>query len=322
MNELQTLTAIVPQLLSDGLALGFVYAIVALGYTMVYGILEFINFAHSELFMFGAFAGTEILLLLQSQGFLTGMPPTLMLIIAILFAMIVTGLLGVGVDRIAYKPVRNAPKLVPFISAIGVSFILQDSVRMAAEIKYGSFYLYAPSMFSNRIQITPSMAIPEKTLYIVVFCIVIMLALTLFVSRTKWGKAMRAVAQDRATAQLMGINVNKVISLTFLIGAGMGGAAGTLFSVQYGSISPYSGFILGMKAFTAAVFGGIGSIPGAMLGGVLLGLLEIFGAAFLGALTGGVFGSEYKDVFAFIILILILIVKPSGLLGKPTGEKV
>jgi len=245
-----------------------------------------------------------------------------MLIVAILFAMVVTGLLGVGVDRVAYKPVRGAPKLVPFISAIGVSFILQDTVRMAAEIKYGSFYLYAPSMFSNRIQITPSMAIPEKTIYIVVFCLIIMLALTLFVNRTKWGKAMRAVAQDRATAQLMGINVNKVIALTFLIGAGMGGAAGTLFSVQYGSISPYSGFILGMKAFTAAVFGGIGSLPGAMLGGVLLGLLEIFGAAFLGALTGGVFGSEYKDVFAFVILILILIVKPSGLLGKPTGEKV
>jgi len=322
MSELQSLSAIIPQLLSDGLALGFVYAIVALGYTMVYGILEFINFAHSELFMFGAFAGTEILLLLQSQGFLAGMPPTLMLIIAIVFAMVVTGLLGVGVDRIAYKPVRNAPKLVPFISAIGVSFILQDTVRMAAEIKNGSFYLYAPSMFSNRIQITPSMAIPEKTLYIVIFCVVIMLALTLFVNRTKWGKAMRAVAQDRATAQLMGINVNKVISLTFLIGAAMGGAAGTLFSVQYGSISPYSGFILGMKAFTAAVFGGIGSLPGAMLGGVLLGLLEVFGAAFLGALTGGLFGSEYKDVFAFVILILILIVKPSGLLGKPTGEKV
>jgi hypothetical protein len=182
MSELQTLSAIVPQLLSDGLTLGFVYAIVALGYTMVYGILEFINFAHSELFMFGAFAGTEILLLLQSQGFLTGMPPTLMLIIAIVFAMVVTGLLGVGVDRIAYKPVRNAPKLVPFISAIGVSFILQDTVRMAAEIKNGSFYLYAPSMFSNRIQITPSMAIPEKTLYIVIFCVIIMLALGLIMA--------------------------------------------------------------------------------------------------------------------------------------------
>ena len=322
MNQLEVLVRIIPQLLSDGLALGFVYAIVALGYTMVYGILEFINFAHSELFMFGAFVGTEVLLLLKSTGMLAGMSPTLALLIAILFAMILSGSLGVAVDRIAYKPVRGAPKLVPFISAIGVSFILQDTVRMVEEAKNGSYYLYAPTLFTSRIQITETMVIPEKTLYIVGLCLIIMLVLNWFVSKNKWGKAMRAVAQDRETARLMGINVDKVISLTFLIGAGMGGAAGTLFSLQYGSISPYSGFVLGMKAFTAAVFGGIGSIPGAMMGGVLLGLLEIFGAAFLGALTGGVFGSEYKDVFAFVILILILIFKPSGLLGKPIREKV
>jgi branched-chain amino acid transport system permease protein len=322
LNQLETLVKIIPQLLSDGLALGFVYAIVALGYTMVYGILEFINFAHSELFMFGAFVGTEVLLLLKSMGLLNGMPPTLALIIAILFAMILSGSLGMAVDRIAYKPVRGAPKLVPFISAIGVSFILQDTVRMVEEARNGTYFLYAPTLFPNRIQVTETMAIPEKTLYIVGLCLIIMLVLNWFVRKNKWGKAMRAVAQDRETARLMGINVDKVISLTFLIGAGMGGAAGTLFSIQYGSISPYSGFILGMKAFTAAVFGGIGSIPGAMMGGVLLGLLEIFGAAFLGALTGGVFGSEYKDVFAFVILILILIFKPSGLLGKPIREKV
>ncbi len=320
--NLQMLARSIPQLLSDGLALGFVYAIVALGYTMVYGILEFINFAHSELFMFGAFVGTEVLLLLKSMGILANMSPTVALLVAMLVAMIMSGSLGVAVDRIAYKPVRSAPKLVPFISAIGVSFILQDVVRMVEVAKNGNFYLYAPTLFKNRVQITESMVIPEKTFYIVGLCLVIMLVLQLFVTRNKWGKAMRAVAQDRETARLMGINVDKVISLTFLIGAGMGGAAGTLFSIQYGSISPYSGFILGMKAFTAAVFGGIGKIPGAMLGGVLLGLIEMFGAAFLGALTGGVFGSEYKDVLAFAILILILIFKPSGLLGKPVGEKV
>lgn len=322
MDGLQAMAGIIPQLLSDGLALGFVYAIVALGYTMVYGILEFINFAHSELFMFGAFVGTEVLLYLQSMGILTGMPAWLALLLAILVAMVMSGTLGVTVERIAYKPVRNAPKLVPFISAIGISFILQDVVRLVEELKNGSYFLYAPTLFEKRIRLTDSMVIPEKTLYIVGLCIVIMLALHIFVTKHKWGKAMRTVAQDRATAQLMGINVDKVISLTFLIGAAMGGAAGTLFSVQYGSISPYSGFILGMKAFTAAVFGGIGKIPGAMLGGILLGLLEIFGAAFLGTLTGGVFGSEYKDVFAFAILILILIFKPSGLLGKPVSEKV
>ncbi len=320
--NLQTLARSIPQLLSDGLALGFVYAIVALGYTMVYGILEFINFAHSELFMFGAFVGTEVLLLLKSMGILANMSPTVALLIAILVAMVMSGALGVAVDRIAYKPVRNAPKLVPFISAIGVSFILQDVVRMVEVAKNGNFYLYAPTLFKNRIKITETMVIPEKTFYIVGLCLVIMLVLQLFVTKHKWGKAMRAVAQDRDTARLMGINVDMVISLTFLIGAGMGGAAGTLFSIQYGSISPYSGFILGMKAFTAAVFGGIGKIPGAMLGGILLGLIEMFGAAFLGVLTGGVFGSEYKDVLAFAILILILIFKPSGLLGKPVGEKV
>jgi branched-chain amino acid transport system permease protein len=322
MNQLQSLVKIIPQLLSDGLTLGFVYAIVAIGYTMVYGILEFINFAHSELFMFGAFVGTEVLLLLKSLGILANMSPTLALIIALLIAMVMSGGLGVAVDRIAYRPVRSAPKLVPFISAIGVSFILQDVVRMVEEAKNGNYYLYAPTLFTRRIQIAENMVVPEKTLYIVGLCLLMMAALTLFVNKNKWGKAMRAVAQDRDTARLMGINVDLVISLTFLIGAGMGGAAGTLFSVQYGSISPYSGFILGMKAFTAAVFGGIGKIPGAMLGGILLGLIEVFGASFLGALTGGVFGSEYKDVLAFMILILILIFKPSGLLGKPVGEKV
>ncbi len=322
MDGLQAMTGIIPQLLSDGLALGFVYAIVALGYTMVYGILEFINFAHSELFMFGAFVGTEVLLLMQSMGLLTGLPAWAALLIAILVAMVMSGSLGMAVERIAYRPVRSAPKLVPFISAIGISFILQDVVRLVEELKNGSFFLYAPTLFTNRIQISSSMVIPEKTLYIVGLCIIIMLALHIFVTKHKWGKAMRAVAQDRATAQLMGIDVDKVISLTFLIGAGMGGAAGTLFSIQYGSISPYSGFILGMKAFTAAVFGGIGKIPGAMLGGILLGLLEMFGAAFLGVLTNNMFGSEYKDVFAFAILILILIFKPSGLLGKPVAEKV
>ncbi|MPN28430.1 hypothetical protein SDC9_175871 [bioreactor metagenome] len=193
---------------------------------------------------------------------------------------------------------------------------------MFEELKNGSYFLYAPSLFTTRIKLFNAMEIPVKTLYIVGLCIVIMLVLNAFVSKNKWGKAMRTVSQDKDTAQLMGIDVDKVISMTFLIGAAMGGAAGTLFSVQYGAISPYSGFILGMKSFTAAVFGGIGKIPGAMLGGILLGLLEVFGAAFLGAITNNVLGSEYKDVFAFVILIVILIIKPSGLLGKPVSEKV
>ncbi len=319
---MEQMTAMIPQLLLDGLTLGFVYAIVALGYTMVYGILEFINFAHSEIFMFGAFAGTEVLLFLQSMGYLTSIPAPLALLIALLIAMVLSGTLGVFVERIAYKPVRNAPKLVPFISAIGVSFILQDVVRLIEGLWKNAFYLSTPTLFVGEINITNSLKIPEKVIYIMAIAVIIMLGLHFFVTKHKWGKAMRAVAQDRHTASLMGINVDLVISLTFLIGAGMGGAAGTLFSVQYALIHPYVGFILGMKAFTAAVFGGIGKIPGAMLGGIILGLLETFGAAFLGVATNGVIGAEYKDVFAFVILIIILIFKPSGLLGKTVGEKV
>lgn len=319
---MQQTIAMIPQLVLDGLTLGFVYAIVALGYTMVYGILEFINFAHSEIFMFGAFAGTEVLLYLQKTGVLAAMPAPVALLVSLLFAMALSGILGVTVERVAYKPVRNAPKLVPFISAIGVSFFLQDAVRLVEGLWKNAFYLSTPTLFQGEIAVGTALRIPEKVIYIVIIAVVIMLGLHLFVTKNKWGKAMRAVAQDRSTAELMGINVNQVISLTFLIGAAMGGAAGTLYSVQYTLISPYIGYILGMKAFTAAVFGGIGSIPGAMLGGVILGLLEVLGAALLSGLTGGVIGGAYKDVFAFAILILILIFKPSGLLGKPAGEKV
>lgn len=311
-----------PQLLIDGLTLGFVYAIVALGYTMVYGILEFINFAHSEIFMVGAFAGTEVLLFLQSTGYLGRIPAPVALLIAIIIAMIFSGVLGVFIERIAYKPVRNAPKLVPFISAIGVSFFLQDAVRLVEGLWKNAFYLSTPEFFKTTLNITGTMKIPVKVIFIMVISVLIMYFLHLFVSKNKWGKAMRAVAQDRSTAALMSINVDKVISLTFLVGAGLGGAAGTLFSVQYSLIHPYVGFILGMKAFTAAVFGGIGNIPGAMLGGILLGVLETFGAALLGIVTNGAIGAEYKDVFAFAILIIILIFKPSGLLGKTVGEKV
>lgn len=319
---MEQMTGMIPQLLIDGLTLGFVYAIVALGYTMVYGILEFINFAHSEIFMVGAFAGTEVLLFMQSAGYLEKIPAPLALLIAIIIAMVFSGALGVFIERVAYKPVRSAPKLVAFISAIGVSFFLQDAVRLVEGLWKNAFYLSTPTLFTTSINITNTLKMPVKVIYIMIIAIIIMVSLNLFVNKHRLGKAMRAVAQDRDTASLMAINVNSIISLTFLIGAGLGGAAGTLFSVQYALIHPYVGFIIGMKAFTAAVFGGIGSIPGAMLGGILLGLLEVFGAGFLGILTNGVLGAEYKDVFAFAILIIILIFKPSGLLGKTVREKV
>ncbi|QAA35285.1 branched-chain amino acid ABC transporter permease [Clostridium manihotivorum] len=312
----------IPQLLVDGLTLGLVYAIVALGYTMVYGILEFINFAHSEIFMVGAFAGTEVLLFAQSAGVLGSIPAPLALIIALLIAMLISGTLGVFIERVAYKPIRNAPKLIPFISAIGVSFFLQDFVRLIEGLARNAFYLTTPTIFSSNIKISNGLNIPVKVFYIAIIAVVIMVGLNLFISKTKWGKAMRAVAQDQSTSSLMSINVDKVISLTFLIGAALGGAAGTMFAVQYSLVDPYIGFILGMKAFTAAVLGGIGNIPGAMLGGVLLGVIETFASASLGALTHGVLGAEYKDIFAFVILIILLLFKPGGLLGQTVGEKV
>ena len=313
---------LLPQCLWDGLTLGVVYAIVALGYTMVYGVLELINFAHSEIFMVGAFAGTEVLLYLQTYGYLTGIPAPVALIMALFVAMLLSGGLGVLMERIAYRPLRNAPRLVPLISAIGVSFFLQDAVRLIEGLWKNAFYLTAPSIFPASIEISANLKLPVKSLVVMISAVIMMVGLQIFVTRTKWGKAIRAVAQDRDTSSLMSINVNRVISLTFFIGAALGGAAGTLFACQYSLINPYVGFILGIKAFTAAVLGGIGSIPGAMAGGILLGVLESVGAAGLGIATNGAMGAEYKDVFAFVILIAVLILKPSGLFGEETGDKV
>jgi len=314
---------LLPQVTIDGLLLGFVYAVVAIGYTMVYGVLEFINFAHSEIFMVGAFIGAEIFLVLGNAGLLTGMPHLLILLVAVMGAMLLAGGLGVGIERVAYRPLRGAPRLVPLIAAIGVSFVLQDAARAVATLIHGNFIMGVPSLFPGQnIALPGGLTISVKAVLIVISSLIMMAGLTFFVQRSRAGKAMRAVAQDRATAGLMGINVNQIITMTFFIGAAMGGAAGTLFAVQYTSVDPYIGFVLGMKSFTAAVFGGIGKLPGAMLGGILLGLFESYGAAFLSATTGGMFGAEYKDVFAFALLILILIFKPAGLLGQATGEKV
>lgn len=314
--------SMLPQVLIDGLTLGFVYAVVALGYTMVYGILEFINFAHSEIFMVGAFVGAETLLFLQYAGLLEQMPAILALIVALIVGSLFSGLLGVGIERVAYRPLRGAGKLVPLISAIGVSFILQDAVRLVEGLWRNAFYVSYPTLFTKRIPLTANVTLPVKTIIVISAALILMVALTLFVQKSKMGKALRAVAQDSTTASLMGVNVNGVISLTFFIGPALGGAAGVLFGMQYSLIHPYIGFILGMKAFTAAVFGGIGNIPGAMLGGVLLGLFESLGSAYLSMATNGAMGAEYKDVLAFVILIAVLIFKPSGLLGEVVREKV
>jgi branched-chain amino acid transport system permease protein len=317
------LLAILPQVLIDGLILGFMYALIALGYTMVYGVLEFINFAHSEIFIVGAFVGVEVLLTLKALGWLDVMWPLLVLPVVLLLGMLASGLLAVTVERVAYRPLRTAPRLIPLISAIGVSFFLQDAIRLFESIWRNAFNLVYPTMedLNLRFSLTETVDISIKSLVVILASLVMLWGLHVLVNRTKIGKAIRAVAEDQATASLMGINVNRMISFTFLIGGAMGGAAGVLFGVQYSLVNPYTGFIPGLKAFTAAVLGGIGNIPGAMIGGLVLGLLEAFAASYLSLLTGGAFGAEYKDIFAFSILILILIFRPKGLLGEVVRER-
>jgi len=321
--DVELLVAIFPQVLLDGLVLGFMYALIALGYTMVYGVLEFINFAHSEIFVVGAFVGVEILLTLKAAGLLEVFSPFLILIAILLLGMLASGLLAVTVERVAYRPLRGAPRLIPLISAIGVSFFLQDAVRLVESVWRNAFNLVYPTMdtFNVRFNLTETIDVSVKSLVVIVASLLMLWGLYTLVNRTKIGKAIRAVAEDQATASLMGINVNRMISLTFLIGGAMGGAAGVLFGVQYSLINPYTGFIPGLKAFTAAVLGGIGNIPGAMIGGLVLGILEAFAASYLSLLTGGAFGAEYKDIFAFSILILILIFRPKGLLGEVVRER-
>jgi branched-chain amino acid transport system permease protein len=321
--DYQLLLDILPQVLLDGLILGFMYALIALGYTMVYGVLEFINFAHSEIFIVGAFVGVEILLGLRSAGLLEGVPWPFLLLLVLLAGMAVSAVLAVTVERIAYRPLRNAPRLIPLISAIGISFFLQDAIRLVESLWRNAFNLVYPTIepLNVRYELTATMDVSVKSLVVIAAALAMLWALNAVVNRTKVGTAIRAVAEDQAAASLMGVNVNRIISLTFFIGGAMGGAAGVLFGVQYGLINPYTGFIPGLKAFTAAVLGGIGNIPGAMLGGLVLGLLEALAASYLSLLTGGAFGAEYKDIFAFSVLILILIFRPKGLLGEVVRER-
>lgn len=321
---MDVLIAMAPQVLVDGLVLGFMYALIALGYTMVYGVLQLINFAHSEVFVVGAFVGVEVLLALKAWGALGALPTLLVLGLLLCCGMAASGLLAVGVERVAYRPLRNAPRLVPLISAIGVSFFLQDAIRLVESLWRNAFYLTYPSMeaLDRRLRLGAAADLPLKSVVVMVAAVGIMLGLSAFVNRSRVGKAIRAVAEDQSTASLMGIDVNRIIAITFFVGGAMGGAAGILFGIQYSLISPYTGFIPGLKAFTAAVLGGIGNIPGAMVGGLVLGLLEAASASYLSLLTGGAFGAEYKDILAFSILIVILILRPRGILGEVVAEKV
>lgn len=334
MDLVQITFLLLPQVLIDGITLGFVYATIALGYTMVYGVLEFINFAHGEIFMFGAFAGVELLIYMQNQGMMDGVGDAsayLFVLLSVIAGMVIAGVLAVTVERVAYRPLRAAPRLVPLISAIGVSFFLQDTMRFMQSSINGDFYRSYPTFgpFTQRITFFTvdlngrplDVAIQIKSVIMIAVAILMLTGLNYLVNGTKIGKAIRAVAQDQRTASLMGINVNAIIAMTFLIGGALGGAAGALFAFKYTRVDPFVGFLPGLKAFTAAVLGGIGNITGAMLGGIVLGLLESFAASYLSIFTDGAFGAEYKDIFAFLILIAILIFKPSGLLGQTVGQK-
>jgi len=298
------------QHLMNGLTLGGIYALIALGYTMVYGILKFINFAHGDILMVGAYIGLFVFDLLRGDSPL-GVWTVVAFFIAMLISMAACGILGMAIERIAYKPLRRATRLAPLLSAIGVSFILSNSAAWMLGTQSRKFNY---PFDNSSINIGGVIITPHQILILVV-SLVMMIALKMFVDKTRMGKAMRATSLDQDTAMLMGINVNKVISLTFAIGSALAAVGGILIALDF-KVYPTMGTMTGLKAFVAAVVGGIGSISGAMFGGILLGLLETFGVAVLGIPSG------LKDTIAFGVLIIILLVKPEGLFGKVEKEKV
>ncbi|MBF0329162.1 MAG: branched-chain amino acid ABC transporter permease [Nitrospirae bacterium] len=297
------------QQLINGLTVGCVYAVIALGYTMVYGILEFINFAHGEIYMLGAYFGIIFLALFTSSGLAASNFP-LAFALTVLLTILFCSAYGFTIEKIAYRPLRKAPRLSPLISAIGISIFLQNYVM----ITQGATDKVFPQKFGDASFNFMGASATSLQLIIIFASGLMMLGLHLFIRKTRTGKAMRATAQDMTMASLVGINVDRIISVTFIIGAGLAAAAGVMVAAYYGLVNYSIGYVAGIKAFTAAVLGGIGNIPGAMLGGVVLGLIESLGSAYVSA--------EYKDVYAFIILLIILLIKPSGLLGTSVEEKV
>ncbi|WP_299426137.1 branched-chain amino acid ABC transporter permease [uncultured Meiothermus sp.] len=321
------LLSILPQTILEGLLLGFVYAMVALGYTMVYGVLGLINFAHSEVFMIGAVIGLEVFRFWGNPEAPVISNPFLLLLAAIMVAMTGSGIVAVLIERLAYRPLRRRGTkniLVPMITAIGVSFLLQDLTRIYAALRHNEFNMqYRTYDALNAVFMLPMQTtIQVKGIVLIAVSILMLIGLTYLVNRTKLGKAIRAVSQDMQTAALMGINADTIISRTFLIGGALGGVAGVLFGLLYTNVTPYSGVLPGLKAFIAAVLGGIGNIPGAMVGGLVLGQLETLSGTYLPFLTNGNFGTEYKDVFAFLTLVLLLLFRPQGLFGQNVSEKV
>jgi branched-chain amino acid transport system permease protein len=321
------------QQLVNGLTAGSVYAVVALGYTMVYGIIQLINFAHGEVVMIGAMVAFTVINLLAAGG----LPPVAVVAIGTLCAIPVCMLVGYAMEKLAYRPLRRAPRLAPLITAIGVSIILQH----LAMVVWSRNILAFPQIIQLSTYNVYGATISSVQIAIIAICVAMMAGLALLVYRTPLGTAMRATAQNPQVAGLMGIDINRVIAATFVIGAALGAVAGVLFGTYYGIAQYTMGSVLGLKAFSAAVLGGIGNIPGAMLGGLLLGVVEALGAGYIGDITdlcqygwlagaidacqdGGhfiLFGSNYQDVFAFIVLILVLVFRPQGLLGERVGDR-
>jgi branched-chain amino acid transport system permease protein len=301
------------QQIINGLVQGSVYALVALGYTMVYGILGLINFAHGEVVMVGAMVALTVLQALLAAAF----APVLAVLISLMVAVAICMALGYSIERIAYRPLRNAPRLAPLITAIGVSIVLQNLAMMIWGREYHAFSL----PFTNELHELAGAIITDIQIAIIIIALLVMAGLMLLIHRTRLGRAMRAVAENPSAAVLMGVDINRVISATFMLGSALAAVAGFMVSANYGIVHYYMGFMLGLKAFTAAVLGGIGNLRGAMLGGLALGLIESLGAGYIGDLTGGFFGSNYQDVFAFFVLIAVLVFKPSGLLGERVAER-
>ncbi|MBL8666226.1 MAG: high-affinity branched-chain amino acid ABC transporter permease LivH [Rhodospirillales bacterium] len=299
------------QQLINGLTLGAIYGLIAIGYTMVYGIIGMINFAHGEVYMIGAFISLITFLLLGVLG-ITWLP--LALLIVLVSAMFFTAIYGWTLERIAYRPLRGSPRLTALISAIGMSIFLQNYVQILQGARVKSLPPVLPGGFTLMEHQGFVVQISYLQIVIMLLTLALMAAFSLFIARTPMGRAQRACEQDMKMAALVGINVDRTISTTFVIGAALAAVAGMMVTLYYGVIDFYIGFLAGIKAFTAAVLGGIGSLPGAMLGGVLIGLIEVFWSAY--------FTIEYKDVAAFSILVLVLIFRPTGLLGRPEAEKV
>ncbi|NMB35205.1 MAG: branched-chain amino acid ABC transporter permease [Firmicutes bacterium] len=287
------------QQLINGLVLGSTYALIALGYTMVYGIIELINFAHGEIYMFGAFVGMYLVTVFKVP-----------FVIAFLLAMVLASLLGVTVEFLAYRPLRRSSRLAALISAIGASIFLQNLALLVMGPRPYTF----PSPFTPKVYKTSLVTISRVEIIILVISFLLMIGLTFLIQKTKIGKAMRATAQDKDAASLMGINIDLVITVTFAVGSALGAAAGVMVGIYFRTVTPMMGLMPGLKGFVAAVLGGIGSIPGAMLGGLLLGIAEVMGAAYI--------SSQYRDAIAFAILIIVLLFKPAGLIGRFMQEKV